>query len=130
MLAVARLRGVAGDALRYVPAGEIVLRPGGKGRYLIEAYAVLPGEPPATGAVLEFAGGRSEEARRFLEGALSDREFRPAPVAVQAALWALLADVDRSEVEARLRMTGPDYQMARALLQSAGFDPGGTRLFR
>ena len=130
LLTVARLRGFAGDDLRYVTTEGITLGPGGKGRFLLEAYALVPGKPPAPGAVLEPAAGTSEEARRFFLGALGGAKTRPDPAAVQAALWAILADVTRADVERNLRMTDPDYATARWLLEISGWNPAATRLFR
>jgi tetratricopeptide (TPR) repeat protein len=127
-MVVRRLHGAAVDETQVRPEGAIRLADDQPQRYFLEAYSLDSRKnDPGASTALSIGTAAITDTLRILQAADRMPEAGRDILAIQAAIWAARDDVTWEELIDR--GCQPDLRVVRAILTSAGLDPGRLRLF-
>lgn len=127
-MVVRRLRGLAVSDTELQPMEVILLTNDEPREYFIEAYSLnfakADPSPTTTFSEGQFAG---PEILHILEAIEQVPRATGDILAIQAAIWVVTDNIDRSDLAAS--RSEPDLQVVQAILQAAGLDLQCKRLF-
>ena len=123
----------AGQNMIIAETSTIRLEPKIEIEFIIEAYCLdMHKDNPNSSEVFIVSEGTEEYCQEAKELMLSlkdvSREYKSV-LGIQLALWAVIEDPPRDEVERILRVSESDFEDAMWLLENIGIDPNEKRLF-
>jgi Thioester domain len=130
-MVVRRLLGESTGGSRYTPLTTIELRDDQQRTYVLEGYCLEAElDNPSNGAVFTYDGFVDAGIVAVLDAASRVRGADDAIVAVQAAVWVLTDDISAGELsDIGYGLSAREVDLVRSLIEAAGYDPAGFRLF-